>query len=190
MGTRHLIAAFYKGEYRIAQYGQWDGYPDGQGIDVLEFARALHDLGRDGFLAKLEKVSDLTAADREKVNATENWQREYPHLSRDAGAKILQMVWDGPDGMALQRNINFAGESLFCEWAYVLDFDKGALEAFKGFNHDDLDPSERFASIPVDAKSPEYKPVKFVKSWPLDALPTNEQFLKDLAEPDEEEAAA
>ena len=37
MGTRHLIAVQLDGEYKIAQYGQWDGYPDGKGIDVLHF---------------------------------------------------------------------------------------------------------------------------------------------------------
>jgi hypothetical protein len=35
MGTRHLIAVQLGGEYRVAQYGQWDGYPDSAGIDVL-----------------------------------------------------------------------------------------------------------------------------------------------------------
>ena len=30
MGTRHLIAVQLDGEYKIAQYGQWDGYPEGK----------------------------------------------------------------------------------------------------------------------------------------------------------------
>ena len=37
MGTRHLICAHKDGKYPIAQYGQWDGYPEGQGVDVLSF---------------------------------------------------------------------------------------------------------------------------------------------------------
>lgn len=37
MGTRHLIAAVIDGEYKIAQYGQWDGDPEGQGLTVLDF---------------------------------------------------------------------------------------------------------------------------------------------------------
>ena len=39
MGTRHLIAVQKDGEYKVAQYGQWDGYPEGQGVRVLEFLR-------------------------------------------------------------------------------------------------------------------------------------------------------
>ncbi|EGP83674.1 unnamed protein product [Zymoseptoria tritici ST99CH_3D1] len=37
MGTRHLILVWYKGKWHIAQYGQWDGYPGGQGMTVFRF---------------------------------------------------------------------------------------------------------------------------------------------------------
>lgn len=31
MGTRNLTAVYLDGQYKVAQYGQWDGYPEGQG---------------------------------------------------------------------------------------------------------------------------------------------------------------
>lgn len=31
MGTRNLTAVYLDGEYKIAQYGQWDGYPKDKG---------------------------------------------------------------------------------------------------------------------------------------------------------------
>lgn len=37
MGTRSLICVFYKGRFVIAQYTEYDGYPKGQGIDILKF---------------------------------------------------------------------------------------------------------------------------------------------------------
>ena len=37
MGTRHMIAVVSDDKYRVAQYGQWDGYPSGQGVGVLGF---------------------------------------------------------------------------------------------------------------------------------------------------------
>ena len=37
MGTRHLICVVSDGDYKVAQYGQWDGYPSGQGAAILEF---------------------------------------------------------------------------------------------------------------------------------------------------------
>jgi len=39
MGTRNLICVFYKGHFVVAQYGSYDGYPDGQGIAVVKFLR-------------------------------------------------------------------------------------------------------------------------------------------------------
>ena len=39
MGTRNLTAVYLDGQYKVAQYGQWDGYPEGQGITALTFLR-------------------------------------------------------------------------------------------------------------------------------------------------------
>lgn len=40
MGTRNLTIVIDKqGALKVAQYGQWDGYPSGQGAVVLEFAK-------------------------------------------------------------------------------------------------------------------------------------------------------
>ena len=39
MGTRGLTSVKVNGETKIAQYGQWDHYPSGQGIVALNFLR-------------------------------------------------------------------------------------------------------------------------------------------------------
>lgn len=39
MGTRNLTMVMVDGVYKVAQYGQWDGYPSGQGITVFIFSR-------------------------------------------------------------------------------------------------------------------------------------------------------
>ena len=44
MGTRNLTGVYLDGQYKVAQYGQWDGYPEGQGITVLTFLRDKMDL--------------------------------------------------------------------------------------------------------------------------------------------------
>lgn len=52
MGTRHIIKVRKNGKDWISQYGQWDGYPTGQGIEVMEFVR------NDGYLRWLEDRID------------------------------------------------------------------------------------------------------------------------------------
>ena len=39
MGTRNLTMVIHEKKPVIAQYGQWDGYPAGQGTTVLEFLK-------------------------------------------------------------------------------------------------------------------------------------------------------
>ena len=36
MGTRNLTCVVHKGKIRMAQYGQWDGYPQGLGKDIAK----------------------------------------------------------------------------------------------------------------------------------------------------------
>jgi hypothetical protein len=40
MGTRHLTMVVSNNETKVAQYGQWDGYPEGQGVTILTFLRS------------------------------------------------------------------------------------------------------------------------------------------------------
>lgn len=210
MGTRHLIAVQLDGEYKIAQYGQWDGYPSGQGKTVIDF------LSVPGNTAKLRealsKIRFLDAEGRDKeiiesynANAPQwsneqdkrtaeqrRWFRSY--ISRDLGAEILASVANSTDDeIILSNSIDFAGDSLMCEYAYVIDLDKNTLEVFKGFNHKPLDASERF----FDAKTKDcsrvssepYYPVRLAKSYPLDVLPTVGQMEADVDPPEAEDAA-
>lgn len=41
MGTRHLICVSHNDQCKVAQYGQWDGYPAGQGVNILAFLREM-----------------------------------------------------------------------------------------------------------------------------------------------------
>lgn len=189
MGTRHLIAVQLGGEYRIAQYGQWDGYPSGQGSEVLAFVRGMD---RPAFEQNLRASSFMTPADFDELKAEidrrkiADWQTEWPHLSRDAGSEILAMVQRGP--LKLRDTRSFAADSLFCEWGYVIDLDTNRLEVFKGFNQSPLDPSERFYGVTEAGSNPDYQPIKKAHEWPLDALPSDEDFLRTLEPPEAEDA--
>ena len=97
MGTRHRQAVITKkAEMKIQQYGQWDGYPSGQGTDILNFLRT-GDLKK--YQKNLNKLNQITDAQVEEVEADENWTETYPFLSRDCGSNIHKMVEDALEGM-------------------------------------------------------------------------------------------
>jgi hypothetical protein len=186
MGTRHLIAVQLDGQYRIAQYGQWDGNPSGQGEIVLNF---LEEWRRPEFEAKLRAASFMTEEEMEALSARIEregleigWSERWPELSRDAGAEILEMVQHADAGIKLLDEIGFATDSLFCEWAYVIDLDAETLEVFKGFQKEPLPETERFFGF--ELKYPNevcegYYPIRMIASYPLDAPPTLEQMQRD-----------
>jgi len=179
MGTRHLIAVVKDNDYKVAQYGQWDGYLDGQGQEVVDFLRDR--LDREKFEIELAKITWLTDEQIEKVEGTDNWTKEYPYLSRDCGASILDHVQDGDIELGLNNSVDFAGDSLFCEWAYVINLDTNELEIYKGFNDCPPNKGERFADIPVDEPregQTKYFPILHFHTFKFSELIDFEDFVK------------
>ena len=199
MGTRHLIMVVHEEKTKIAQYGQWDGYPEGQGVTVLNFARKMK---LDKFKEALKKVRFATKADDKKKDAflksigckggwmnmdqAAKYYDAFPYASRDIGAGILDLVMNSTDKeIVLTDSTSFAGESLFCEWAYVIDLDKNQLEVYSGFNKSPVGPEERFANAETD-KDSEYGVIRFLKKYELDKLPTKRKFISELTKREKE----
>lgn len=119
MGTRHyqrVIAA--DGKTYIKQYGQWDGYPEGQGVEILRYLKK-------GNLKKyqenLVKIPKITKKQGEEVNSKgDKWSELYPYLSRDCGSKIHQMIEDGTVLFVGHTSKKEARE--WCEGFYTIDF--------------------------------------------------------------------
>jgi hypothetical protein len=194
MGTRNLTIVIHEEKPVIAQYGQWDGYPSGNGIKILNFLRST---SIDRFKEKLKNIRFTTTEDEDEIQnfmksiGSENgwvnseqsakFDKKYPYLTRDIGCDILNLVYKSKSEMLMSNHINFAGDSLFCEWAYVINLDKNVLEVYTGFNKRPLGKTQRFKYLEKDMKSDnEYYPIRMVKKYKLSELPTNEQFLKDL----------
>lgn len=176
MGTRHFIGVKQNGAYKVAQYGQWDGYPSGQGYGVLKF------LSSADLTVFAEKVSKCVFIDGENIRQkyiavgrdpedksgfvsieiSNKFKAAYPQLSRDAGADVLTMVMESEDGLELVDNADFLNDELFCEFAYIIDLDEQKLFCYSGGNKH---------------KWGEY---------PLNALPDIEQMKKDYNDDEEE----
>ncbi|KAL1843155.1 hypothetical protein VTJ49DRAFT_2905 [Mycothermus thermophilus] len=178
MGTRQLICVWWKGEWYLAQYGQWDGHPPGQGVKIFKFLSVARNI--EGLKHGLENhIYTPTSEELEAIWAEcEAWDRNYqeeqlrtnsgpnydytmtginqlyPSLSRDTGAGIFGMVLrgGGPDDgdeeanqagtsgaegkerkkLPVRLRLEFANDTLYCEWAYVTDLDKEVLEVYGG----------------------------------------------------------
>lgn len=195
MGTRNLTMVISNKETKVAQYGQWDGYPSGQGATALEF---LHNMNVLEFQEKLKKVKFINEEKQKEIDTwlksigcengwmnmdqSAQYQRMYPLLTRDNGAKVLQLISDSVDDeIWLHDETNFAADSLFCEWAYVIDLDKGYFEVYEGFQKKPLGKTQRFKYLEGNGES-EYYPIRMVKKYDLDELPTMEKFLADFGE--------
>jgi hypothetical protein len=188
MGTRHLICVVKDGDYKVAQYGQWDGYPAGQGIRILNFLKTVD---KEKFKAQIDKVSFLSdeetqdrwiEAGAEKnsewvsLEVSEKFNMLYPENSRDTGSQVLQIIQNAKKPIKLTNQIEFAGQSLFCEWAYVIDLDKNVFEVYKGFNTKQVPKKERFFGF--EQESPKYYPVKLIAKFNLNKLPSEKVFMR------------
>ncbi len=157
MGTRNLtVVKNAAGTIKIAQYGQWDGYPSYSGIKALEFLR---DEGNQALLsAKLDLVQfvgDEEVDTLYKQYESTDWENKdflnaYPGLHRDTGIGILEVVANAVAPIKTVDNTEFANDSLFCEGIYEIDFSTNKFTS----NYNDI-----------------------VAVYDLDNLPTDEEYL-------------
>ena len=182
MGTRHNICVYSSGDLKLSQYGQWDGDPSGQGVIILSFLR--DKLDAEKFLNNLNKAYEpKTDGECEKLF---NKPATKPFVSRDTSAQILPMIQDFKGKkFPLVLGDSFLADSLFCEWAYVIDFDANEFQVYKGFNKNPLQLSDRYFYL-EDKAEDGYHPVKLSKTYKLDALPSNDDFLKAFAKKEKE----
>ena len=157
MGTRNLtLVKNNLGETKIAQYGQWDGYPSYSGIQVLNFLR--DEYNQQLLNVKLDLVQfigDEEVDELYKQFESTDWENKaflnaYPGLHRDSGIDILEIVANATFPIKTVDNSEFANDSLFCEGIYEVDFS-----------------TNKFITTYADNKV----------SYDLDTLPTNEEYL-------------
>ncbi len=132
MGTRNLTIVKSKGKTRVAQYGQWDGYPTGQGETIAKF---LSRYNLETFKNKVEALGTWTPEQHEAairaLGITSQWvtveesdriKMKYPEFDRDQGAGILELIMQGVV-QRVQLDEEFKNDKLYCEYYYEIDLD-------------------------------------------------------------------
>lgn len=185
MGTRGSFGFQVNGTEYIG-YNQFDSYPEGHGVDNLDWLRSVIDNGLEQSVreaaeavrlvtdndkptpedvANLEKSTNLQVSNQD----TDDWYC----LTRETHGNIGAMI---ECGYILDAS-DFPRDSLFCEWGYMVDFDKRQFEVYKGFNQGATEG--RFADRTGSEK--DYNPITLVAVYSFDELPSDENFLNDCA---------
>lgn len=148
MGTRYLTAVIVEGQLRIAQYGQWDGYPSAAGASIFSFLKTT--LKNNKMEEFAEKAKNCKFISQEELNNkyaslgidvssefisledAHKFAEHFPQLDRALGCEVLDYIQEN-GSCELIDSYNFIQDSLFCEWAYIIDLDKEVLEVYGGF---------------------------------------------------------
>jgi hypothetical protein len=134
MGTRNLTKVIDStGRTRVAQYGQWDGYPSYTGTRILDFIsehKMLDKIEKSLVKARFATQEELAELSKPFVNDEDMMTFEqgqdfsimYPSLTRDTGCDILRVLVYSNATIPLQDESEFENDDLFCEGVYTIDF--------------------------------------------------------------------
>lgn len=189
MGTRGAAGWRIQGEDYLT-YNHYDSYPSALGLDVLAHTHIA--VGR-GIGALAEAIMRCEVVD------------EHEQPSEEARARLAERgitsparVSTGDDWYAwlneaqgnldaylnagfLPINNDFVLDSLFCEWAYVVNLDEQRLEVYEGWQ---TTPGRgRYVETGHVRRSHDgtaYYPVTLVCWFPFDQLPGESRFLHTI----------
>lgn len=187
MGCRNFTGVIVGGKIKVAQYGQWDGIPEGQGITIIHFLK--NELNREKFLKNLERVRFITEEELDKGykdagaepisscskaltltdEAIKKFNIQYPYINRDYGAKILSMIQSAPENTNIELLNSLADDPNYgvdCEWAYILNFDTNTLKVYSVHRNPLLPESGNFLYLGL------------MSSFDINNLPSKEEFIR------------
>ena len=184
MGTRHITAVVAEGEFVVAQYGQWDGYPTGAGNDIVAIISGKIDQLKASLKHIVPVESDTVERYWTECGAQEwgadmetcqRFKAKHMTLDRDTGPDVLNILIHTEVPVELYLDVDFIGNGLFCEWVYVVDLDSNTFEIYQGSGIQ-IYPN-RFSSM-FEGRTNGYYPPKLVATYPLDDLPLGPELLK------------
>lgn len=187
MGTRHIISVKKDNQFKVFNYGQWDGYPAGQGKDILNLLSSQNIKKLSDNLEHVEYVSDAQyqqlwlniGVDLEACNGmvsmdkSDEFKDLYPQFSRDMGADIITYLIETEKPLLLPPSLGNGMVGTWCEWFYVIDLDENELAVFDSpmFFYDGNEEVE------IEEEKVIYNRKKNVASFKLDDLPHEIDFL-------------
>jgi hypothetical protein len=124
MGTRGLVGVQEGGVIRGC-YNHYDSYPDCLGMDFVTAVDSAKEKGLEALKERLGLIEWATESNKQEAN------RLIAYLYGSVSS----------DGFKLQDLGNFIENTLFCEWAYVINLDNDTLDIY----HRELTPTARIS---------------------------------------------
>jgi len=211
MGFRHLTLIYHNAKYVLAQYGQFDGYPEFQGPTIHKFLSMpgkIADLKSNLHLLQVGTPDELDAiweecyqADIELVRRNPyNFSlgtkdlavnRRYPGISDSMGAKILNHIADVKDNKPIiiheiKQSLEFAMDP-YCKFIYHIDLDANKLNVYGHRWRFDTDAAQnRFLSLQQRNLSEQEiltnAASPFLVEFDIEKLPGEEEFMSQIDE--------
>jgi len=179
MGTRGAIAFVAEGTEKVV-YNHYDSYPECLGQQMSYWLRT--NAGRvDELKAAVVALQPVDSSRKptpeelehfaqfrdERVSEGDDWYALLRNTQGDPAAILLAGFYEDAS--------SFPHDSLFCEWAYVVDFDEGVFEVYQGFQ---TSPPTEGRWVDLEGESypgldEQYFPVQRIARWAFGEIPAD-----------------
>lgn len=188
MGTRGAYGFHRDGVDKLT-YNHYDSYPDGLGEDIVKFCRTtsigeMHEIFDriimvDNWAAEekpsLEQIEECKAFYDSSVGFPTEWYSLLRHAQGDMNAFKQGLRY-------MIENSEFMKDSLFCEWAYIINLSTEKLEVYRGFQKEPQ-KNRYYLSSEEAPKDTQFFNVALLVEFPLEDIPDDwKQILEEKDE--------
>ena len=155
MSTRGALGFRLHGQDKVT-YNHSDSYPSWLGVRVLSFVRNTTEEQRTAIVEKIILVDDYTTPTPEQIQICVDAGMCNLTVANQSEKDWYCLLRNAQGDLNTYRTIpfmvdsaHFLEDSLFCEWAYIINLDDKTLEIYNGYNKNPLG-NGRYASACVD----------------------------------------
>lgn len=174
MGTRGLWG-FFKDGVTKATYNHYDSYPSALGVTIADFVKAHPVIEMEAIFNNIQMIdSEKAPTSEDIIKYSKFYDGRVNGGSVEDFYALLRESQGDPEAYGsgeldiMIDSISFIQDSLFCEWAYIINLDDKCLEVYKGFRHTPPKNS-RYYDKDISTKR-EYYPCDIIKSIPFDEV--------------------
>lgn len=175
MGTRGAVGFRVNKEDKVT-YNHYDSYPSGLGQEVLEFIQSNTIESLKSAAENIQLIDMEVKPTKEQIKICKPWTDlsvsnqstdDWYCLTRLAQGNLNAYVNGLP---YMNDGASFLLDSLFCEYAYIINLDTKKLEFYSGFNKKERERKGRYASQKRDGRDSGYFGVVLIMQIPLTSI--------------------